>query len=126
MGEPKYTVDQVTRALKNSRGLVSPAARALGCSAQTVRNYVKRHPTVAQAKEDEREKLIDTAEAHLYQQIINGNIVAILFTLKTVGKSRGYVERAELTGVDGAPIQVIQVGSTNGNSDTDEGAVSWP
>lgn len=104
-GVPKYTVEQVRGALENSKGLISPAARALRCSQMTVRRYIERHPTLEQAKNDEREKLIDTAEAYLYQQIVSGNIAAILFTLKTVGKSRGYVERAEITGKDGNPIQ---------------------
>jgi hypothetical protein len=110
MGEEKYSVEQVVRALESSMGLISPAARALGCSAQTVRNYVKRHPTVKRAKEDEREKLIDMAEASLYKQIKSGDTTAIIFTLKTVGKDRGYVERREVTGKDGGPLATKQEG----------------
>ena len=32
----------------------------------------------------------------------DGNITAIIFTLKTIGKSGGYVERQELSGPDGS------------------------
>lgn len=95
MATQKYTVEQITRALEESKGLISPAARALKCHPQTVRNYIKRHPTLEQAKNDEREKMIDVAEDALYKQIVNGDTTAIIFTLKTVGRDRGYVERRE-------------------------------
>jgi hypothetical protein len=34
-------------------------------------------------------------------KLIAGDTGAITFTLKTLGKSRGYVERQEITGKDG-------------------------
>lgn len=106
-GQPQFSVEQVAKALEQSKGLISPAARALGCSQRTVRRYIGRHPTLEQAKNDEREKLIDAAEAHLYHQIVEGNITAIIFTLKTIGKERGYVERSEHAGVPGQPLEVV-------------------
>ena len=43
---------------------------------------------------------IDSAETALKRQILDGNITAIIFYLKTKGKNRGYVERQELTGAN--------------------------
>lgn len=92
-------------ALKQSRGLVNPAARALKCSPRTVRRYINKYPTIKEVVSDERENMIDAAEAALFQEIEGGNMTAIIFTLKTVGKDRGYVERVEQSGPGGAPIE---------------------
>jgi hypothetical protein len=60
--------------------------------------------------------------------ILNGEPWAIALALKTLGKSRGYVERAELAGAADAPpvpITFVEVGSTaeraqrNGEADED-------
>jgi hypothetical protein len=36
--------------------------------------------------------------------IKDGNVAATIFFLKTQGKRRGYIERQEVTGAEGAPI----------------------
>ena len=117
--KPKFTVEQVSRALEESNGLVSPAARALKCNGETVRNYIKRHPTLQQVQEQEREKFIDTAESALQKKINEGDTTAIIFALKTVGKRRGYVERREFAGVPDQPVEVVVkwsgAGGTNAN-----------
>ena len=92
----RYTTEQVIDALRKTRGLISLAATALGCEPQTVRSYVKRYPTVATALREERERMTDIAEASLYQQIKDGQGWAVCFYLKTIGKERGYVERAQV------------------------------
>jgi hypothetical protein len=69
-------------------------------------------------KEDDafREKItaleegdIDSAETALKRQILDGNITAIIFYLKTKGKNRGYVERQELTGLNGQKLFEIEI-----------------
>lgn len=107
---------------------MSPAARALKCSSRTVYRYIDNHPTLKATMSEERGRMIDVAEAALFTEIQNGNITAIIFTLKTVGKDRGYVERLEQTGRDGAPMkhqhEVNQTGTpvklTEGILDTHE------
>jgi hypothetical protein len=83
-------------ALKQSRGLISAAARAIGCSHQTIRNYIDRYPEVAEAVIEQREHLVDMAELQLWNRIHEGDTTAIIFTLKTLGKDRGYVEKAQV------------------------------
>ena len=46
----------------------------------------------------------DFAESELMKLIKDGNVAATIFFLKTQGKARGYIERQEVTGADGAPI----------------------
>lgn len=52
---------------------------------------------------------VDSAETALKRQILDGNITAIIFYLKTKGKHRGYVERQELTGANGQKLFEVEV-----------------
>ena len=102
----KYTQEQMIKALEESKGLVAPAARALGCSRDTIRSYLEEYSAVAQAKLDQREAVTDMAENSLYEAIRRGEAWAVCFYLKCMAKDRGYVERAELTGAKGAPVKI--------------------
>ena len=102
----KYTQEQMIKALEESRGLIAPAARALGCSRDTIRSYLEEYTAVGQAKLDQREAVTDMAENALYQAILDREAWAVCFYLKCLGKERGYVERAELTGANSAPVKI--------------------
>jgi hypothetical protein len=102
----KYTQEQVIEALEQSKGLIAPAARALGCSRDTIRTYLEEYTAVAQAKLDQREAVTDMAENALYAAILRGEAWAICFYLKCMAKDRGYVERAEISGPGGKPISI--------------------
>jgi hypothetical protein len=99
-----YTVDEVAAALEKSHGLVSFAARLLGCDRKTIYNYFERYPHLRQIIADAGEALVDKAELAVEKAIDNGEGWAIALVLKTKGKPRGYVERIEQTGADGGPI----------------------
>ena len=91
----KYTQAQMLTALEQSKGMVTVAARLLGCHVETVYAYIERHPALAEAKRQQREGMTDVAELALYKAIQSGEAWAVCFYLKTQGKSRGYVERVE-------------------------------
>jgi hypothetical protein len=94
-GRPRYTVAQLTEALGQSKGLVTIAARMLRCDPDTVRNYAKRYPAVAEKIREEREAFLDVAELALLKAVQGGEAWAVCFALKCLGKERGYVERVE-------------------------------
>ena len=50
-------------------------------------------PALITALTEARETMLDTAESVLYSKILAGDITALIFFLKTQGKSRGYIER---------------------------------
>jgi hypothetical protein len=91
----KLTVKQVIEALKETKGLVYLAAKKLGVDPDTVSNYAKRYPTVKATLVSARGEVVDLAEAKLYQATLGGEQWAVLFTLRTQGKERGYVERVQ-------------------------------
>ena len=84
-------------ALTATRGLIYLAAPRLGCDPDTIMNYCKRYPTVEQAKHDARGALLDMAEAKLFLAVQRDEAWAITFCLKTIGRSRGYGERLDLS-----------------------------
>ena len=102
----KYSRQQIIDALAESMGMISPAARKLGCSRNTITTYMKEYPEIAEAISDANEEVNDVAELKLYDAIKRGEAWAICFRLKTKAKNRGYVEKAELTGTNGSPVKI--------------------
>ena len=122
MSDTKHDLDTVIDAIRGtgrwikdgnpntSGGNLSAIARRLNVTRATVYNYAKRWKTVEDAIEEEKQGMLDFTENQLFKQVQAGNITAIIFTLKTIGKSRGYVERQEhdLTGEQKIIFEVIR------------------
>jgi|OM-RGC.v1.025294108 hypothetical protein len=113
----KFTTQQMIDALTFTRGAVSLAAKHLGCDYNTVRRYIDKYPTVAQAQRESHERLGDILETTAHELAIgkrdeSGNYTTppdktmLIFLLKTKFKSRGYSERREVTGADGNALEV--------------------
>lgn len=118
MGAPSKKIDIDTfRKIANScGGVLADIAANIGVERNTIYNWCKEDEVFAQALEDSRERFIDLAESNLRKLVAgvpaietdeNGNKkfagwvekpseTAIIFTLKTRGKKRGYVERSEV------------------------------
>jgi len=112
MANEKYTAQEMINALTETRGMITLAAKRLGCAPNTVRRYVENYVTVAEAKYEAHENLGDQVELTLVSEALgerdaNGkytrapNTASLIFLAKTKYKDRGYVERQEFTGKDG-------------------------
>ena len=84
-------------ALKVSLGLVSEACKTVDICRQQHYTWMKEDIEYKQAVEDIGEDSIDFAETALKEKIKSGDTTAIIFYLKTKGKSRGYIEKSELS-----------------------------
>ena len=118
-GEGKFAPKKKDQ-IPTSGGVVTNVAERLGVSRRTVYKYMDRWKTVKEAMDEEREAFVDFTENQLIRKVAEGHITAIIFTLKTIGKSRGYIESYKLSGdEDEAPIQfVVSKGTESGeNSD---------
>jgi hypothetical protein len=103
----QYSDAEIEKAIVKAAGMVSVAARNLGCNTQTIYNRMKEVPAIKRAVESARDDILDRAESKLSKLIDDENITAIIFALKTQGKSRGWVERHEVSGPDGGVIRVV-------------------
>lgn len=105
-GSNEYSTESIIKALKETKGLVTLAADKLKCQPQTIYNRAKTVKAVQQTIDDERDKLVDTAELALNKAVLGGEAWAVQLVLKTLGKNRGYVERQEVTGADGTELAI--------------------
>lgn len=112
----KPTIDTFSEICEAKAGIAGDIATALGVRRSTLYGWLKSDPEFAAALEEARENLVDMAENRL-RTLIQGvpaieidekgekrfagwiekpSETAIIFTLKTRGKKRGYVERQEI------------------------------
>ena len=98
------TAQRIIDAIRESSGLLTLAAKKADVTYKTVWQYTQDFPSVKQAVEEAKEKMLDFAEGKRYEKITEGDNTAIIFYLKTQGKKRGYIERQEVTGEDGKPV----------------------
>jgi len=133
VGAPRrFTVAQVVEALNTSHGMVYLAARLLGCCPNTVYNYAERHAKVKEAIHTRQGERLDEAELALLKAVRSGEAWAVCFTLKCLGKKRGFIERPayqptqqdepkpasiidQIQAMDATILPPGQVPSSNGN-----------
>lgn len=116
MGKELFTAQQFIDAIPKTGGIISTIAAKVGCTWHTAKKYIDEYPTIQQAYQDECEAVMDVAESVVVANIHNaaklskaGDIVDSTdakWYLSRKGKSRGYVERQEVSGPDGGPITV--------------------
>lgn len=112
----KPSLDVFREVCDAKGGAPGDIAQALGIRRSTLYSWLERDPEFADALNESRERLVDLAESRLFALIRgvpkieideNGekrfagwiekpSETAIIFTLKTRGKKRGYVERSEI------------------------------
>lgn len=87
---------KLLKHLGEGRGIISYACQKAGVSRQTFYNWKTEDDEFAQAVENISEDIIDVVESKLLSQINDNNLTAIIFFLKTKGRSRGYVEQTDV------------------------------
>ena len=83
-------------ALEATLGVVTTACRTVGISRDTHYRWLKEDQAYNVGVDEIKNVALDFAETQLHKQIKSGNITAIMFFLRTRGKSRGYTEKNEV------------------------------
>lgn len=120
----KPSIEQFEQIANACGGVLSDIAANFKVARNTVYAWCGNDPEFKQALEDSRERFLDLAESNLRKLVAGVPAIetnekgekkfagwierpsetAIIFTLKTRGKKRGYVERQEVTGADGTDL----------------------
>ena len=74
---------------------ISATCSAMNITRTTWYRWIKDDVAFKSALNDAEEALLDNAETMLYKKVMMEDMTAIIFTLKTKGKKRGYTERIE-------------------------------
>ncbi len=100
------TAARIIKAIQESSGLLTLAAKKADVGYRTILRYVAEFPTVKEAAQEAHERMVDFTESKLYEKIKLGDTACMIFYLKTQAKHRGYVERQEVTGEGGKAIKL--------------------
>jgi hypothetical protein len=95
MGGLRLNTTAVAEALRKTHGNYRLAAMRLRCSRMGLYRVVAKNPDLQEIIQQERDGVVDVAESKLGEAVERGEAWAIMFTLKTIGKYRGYSERSE-------------------------------
>lgn len=92
----RFSDKAIITAIKKCRGLVYLAAQGLGCDPATIHHRAQKNLKIREVIEDERNRVLDFAEAKLIESVGTGEAWAVCFLLKTQGRKRGYSERWDM------------------------------
>jgi len=106
MKKPERSV--IEQAIVKAFGNLSAASKSLDIERPTLYKWIEQDG-LEQAVQEGRNSRLDFVEGKLDQKIDSGDTTAIIFFLKTQGKSRGYVERQEITGADGKKVFEVKI-----------------
>lgn len=94
----------VETGLQRHNGNISLVAKNLGVTRQSIYDRINKNPKLQQVWSETRERAIDNAESALQRSVDNGEAWAVCFTLKTIGRKRGYVEKQEIEHSGGVTV----------------------
>lgn len=97
---------EILEALEQTLGNVTTACKIVRIGRTTFYEWVNNDEEFKKKVDDIQNITLDYVEGKLIKQIREDNITSIIFYLKTKGKSRGYVERQEITGSEEYPAKI--------------------
>lgn len=86
----KYSKKQIINALIQNNGLITFAAKSLGCHRNTISNAMREDPSIWEAYVDFNEVTLDLAENVIRSSIMAGDVKTAMWFLEKKGQSRGY------------------------------------
>jgi hypothetical protein len=89
----KPPIETINQMLISNYGIITTSAIKLGITPRTLYKWIDESTTLQETIKESRTRVLDFAESQLMKNISDGKEASLLFFLKCLGKSRGYVER---------------------------------
>jgi hypothetical protein len=93
--KPILDAELVAAAIVEHSGNISEVAKKFGVHRSSVQQLIGKRLALQKILADARGGMLDDAESALQKAIKKGEAWAVCFTLKTLGKGRGYIERQD-------------------------------
>ena len=103
----KSTEKKTLEAIKGSAGIISTIAKRLDMSWHGTEDRIKKYPAALKAFTDEREGILDMAEATILTAIKQGDTGSAKWLLSTIGKKRGFTEKIELDATVDNKVEIV-------------------
>lgn len=121
----KLSKTNLTKALRDSKGAISIAAKRLNCDPSTIYKRLDQWPDVREILEEVRAEVCDIAELKLYAMINNDEhkdqLKAIQYQLDTHGRKRGWGKPLEQHITHDGVVPTVFVLPSNGREGDDGG-----
>ena len=86
----RVTDEEIREQIGRRRGNITAVAQTLRCSRETVYKRLRQSEELRDRLAEAREAALDRAEQFLFEKCEAGDTTALIFFLKTQGRSRGY------------------------------------
>ena len=106
--EPTDEEQEIGALLSEMGGNISAVSRTRNQSRRSLYRRIEDSDYLQMILDESREIRLDTAERQLHEAVDRGEAWAVCFTLKTLGKSRGYTEKSELD-ISAKPMTVADL-----------------
>lgn len=98
----------MVKAMEKSLGIVKTACENVGIARSTHYLWMEEDANYKAEINDLLELKRDFVESKLLKLVDGGDTAATIFAAKSLLKSRGYIERQEITGADGPVVIKIE------------------
>lgn len=114
--KPHWTPKQMIAGIQGTGGIKTAICKNIGCSRTTFDDYLKKHPEIKEAFDEECESVGDYVESQIIAAIRGGDGQMMRFYAQTKMRNRGYGKHVEVdanvtgkTGVMVAPGTVEDI-----------------
>lgn len=94
--EIKETLGEIEVAIRLAKGNLTEAAELLNTTRLVLDRKINTNPSLRMAMKSIREEFLDLTEQKLRESVEEGNLSAVTFVLKTIGRQRGYGDTSTL------------------------------
>jgi len=102
-------IETLLEAIKGSAGIISTIAKRLEIEWHTAETRIQKYPEALKAFADEREGILDMAEATILTSIKQGDTGSAKWLLSTIGRKRGFTEKQEIEISGGISVTISPI-----------------
>lgn len=110
--KPRFTEEIIAEGLRRSQGIVSDAAKIIGCSRRTVTEALRNSAYLREVRDHSIGVVFDMSVKGIAKRALLGDPNDQRFFVRTWGPQHGLipVQRTEVSGPDGGPVQYVAEG----------------